>query len=84
MKKYLILFIFTLLSGCSVEKSCKVENKPIDDDEYKKIEQYCKKDEGSHIVMREGMSYCNNGKSEYKLPIMSMGYSKSCSWKYQF
>ena len=37
MKKYLILFIFTLLSGCSVsvEKSCKEENKPINDDEYK-------------------------------------------------
>lgn len=45
MKKYLILFIFTLLSGCSVsvEKSCKEENKPINDDEYKTIEQYCKK-----------------------------------------
>lgn len=84
MKKYLILFIFTLLSGCSVEKSCKVENNPISDEEYKTIEQYCKKDEGSHIVMKEGMLYCNNGKSEYKLPIMSMGYSKTCSWKYQY
>lgn len=86
MKKYLILFIFILLSGCSVsvKKSCKEENKPINDDEYKTIEQYCKKDEGSHIVMKEGMPYCNNGTSEYKLPIMSMGYSKTCSWKYQY
>lgn len=84
MKKSLILFIFTLLSGCSVEKICKVENKPIDDDEYKTIEQYCKKDESSHIVMKEGMPYCNNGKSEYKLPVMSTGYTKTCSWKYQY
>lgn len=84
MKNCLILFIFTLLSGCSVEKSCKVENNPISDEEYKTIEQYCKKDKGSHIVIKEGMPYCNNGTSEYKIPIMSMGYSKTCSWKYQY
>lgn len=84
MKKYLILFIFIIWMFCISGKSCKEENKPINDDEYKTIEQYCKKDEGSHIVMKEGMPYCNNGTSEYKLPIMSMGYSKTCSWKYQY
>lgn len=34
--------------------------------------------------MKEGMPYCNNGKSEYKLPVMSTGYTKTCSWKYQY
>lgn len=84
MKRYLIIFTFILLAGCSVEQRCKVENKPISDDEYKIIEEYCKKDESAHLVMKEGMPYCNNGKSEYKLPLMSMGYSKTCSWKYEF
>lgn len=50
----------------------------------KQLSNIVKKDEGSYIVMKDGIPYCSNGKSEYKVPVMSRSYSKTCSWKYQY